>query len=95
MTAWWYDARPKGGLRLTDAGYSMFVQDLNLHQHVFHVDTCILKPRNLLQLDRYLTCPYYLRRRRGQYNIVLFGDQEAVMLNLYGDVERFISSLEP
>lgn len=95
MAAWWWDARPGGGFRLTDLGLDIFVSRLDLEHWQFDIADSILTPRNLLALDRFMTCPYYLRRRRRQHSLILFGDRESMMASLYGDVERFIASLEP
>ena len=92
MSTWWWDPRPGGGLRLTDVA----VDVLHLLPHwEFDIAESVLTPRNLLSLDRFMTCAYFLHRRRRQYTLILFGDRESMMANLYGDVERFIASLEP
>ena len=94
VAAWWWDARPGNGLRLTDLGFDVFVSRLDLEHWQFDIADSVLTPRNLLALDRFMTCPYYLRRQRRQHSLILFGDRESVMASLYGDVERFIASLE-
>lgn len=91
MTEWWWDARPGNGLRLTDVGFTT-LQSLPHWQ--FDISNSVLTPRNLLALDRFMTCAYFLRRHRRQHSLILFGDRESMMANLYGDVERFIASLE-
>lgn len=95
VAAWWWDARPGGGFRLTDLGLDIFVSRLDLEHWQFDIADSILTPRNLLALDRFMTCPYYLKRQRRQHSLILFGDRESIMASLYGDVERFIASLEP
>jgi hypothetical protein len=91
MAAWWWDARPGNGLRLTDAGFTALQR---LPHWQFDIADSVLTPRNLLALDRFMTCAYFLRRHRRQHTLILFGDRESMMANLYGDVERFIASLE-
>lgn len=94
LEQWWYDPRPGSGLRLSDTGYQICTQHLGLTGYHYEIGKGILIPRNLLALNRYLTCPYYLRRQRGQHRLTLFGSSQAVMANLYGDIDRFIKSLE-
>jgi len=94
VSAWWWDARSGGGFRLTDLGFDVFVSVLHLEHWQFDIADSVLTPRNLLALDRFMTCPYYLRRQRRQHSLILFGDRESMMASLYGDVERFIASLE-
>ena len=93
--AWWWNTRPNGGLRLTDTGFHTWVTLVGLEHWQFDIADSILTPRNLLALDRFMTCPYYLKRQRRQHSLILFGDQESTMASLYGDVARFIESLEP
>lgn len=94
-SAWWWDARTGGGLRLTNQGFEILAKVINLAHWQFVIEDSVLTPRNLLALDRFMTCPYYLKRQRRQYKLVLFGDKESMMASLYGDIERFIASLEP
>ena len=95
LTEWWWDTRSGGGLRLTDAGFKTFVTVIDLKHYQFDIVDLALTPRNLLALDRFMTCPYYLKRQRRRHSLILFGDRESIMASLYGDVERFIESLEP
>ena len=95
LTEWWWDTRAGGGLRLTDAGFKTFVTVIDLKHYQFDIADLALTPRNLLALDRFMTCPYYLKRQRRRHSLILFGDRESIIASLYGDVERFIESLEP
>jgi hypothetical protein len=94
VAAWWWDTRPQGGLRLTDQGREVMANLVKQHWQ-FDIPESVLTARNLLTLDRFMTCAYHIQRRRRQYVLTLFGDRESMMANLYGDVERFIASLEP
>jgi hypothetical protein len=95
LTEWWWDARSGGGLRLTDLGFQTFTKIIDLEHWQFDIADSILTPRNLLALDRFMTCPYYLKRQRRQHSLILFGDRESTVASLYGDIPRFIESLEP
>lgn len=51
-----------------------------------------LTPRNLLQLERLLTEPYYISNVT---RLLLFGERDAIMLRLNnGDLSSYLNSLE-
>lgn len=90
MPLWWYNIREAGGMRLTQAGFELFTQQLQLQSHQISYD--IKKNghmRMLLELDRKLTCPYYIEKQK---TIHLFGEKEAVLAMLYSDLEQFIAN---
>jgi len=94
QASWWANTRDSGGLRLSGAGYEIFSRLEGYQGHEFNLEVSLMNGRNLLALDRYLTCPYHIGRRLGRHHILtLFGSKEAMMATLYGDVERFIASL--
>jgi hypothetical protein len=93
MLSWWSNLREGGGLRLTEHGYDIFKNMLECDSYEYETDPKILTPRNLILLDRYLTCPYYLFQSRKGTKIILFGSKEALMAALYGDIKKFILSL--
>jgi len=94
MTTWWGNLRDHGGLRLTQQGYEILSQDLELESYRFTVPALTMTPKNLLVLDKKLTCPYYLARQKTTVDIVLFGGDHAIMATLYGDIEQWLKSLE-
>lgn len=88
----WYDPRDTTGLRLTEQAFDILTQQ-TISCHDFTVDKDLLRrPANLLRLDRFLQWPYYILMR-GKPTLFLFSERDALMANLYGDVERFINSL--
>ena len=92
MQRWWANIRDNGGLRLTEDGYEVF-QLLNIEHYKFEIpDNITLSGNLLLTLDKKLTCPYFINQRKEKY-IILYGSKEATMLTIYGDIEKFISSL--
>ena len=97
MNTWWFNLRKKGGLRLTKTGHDFFKQDLDLSHYEFTVDD----PGNftqhlILDLDRKMQMPYYIHAVKGvPKKVIFFGSQEAVMVNLYGDLKKFIDNYAP
>jgi hypothetical protein len=102
MSQWWRNTRPESGLRLSEEGYKVFVTQLFVKKYSISIEypdeasgvtNTWLKhnPRILLDLDRYLTCPYYFPPRKKA--IVLFGEQEANMVSLYnGDIVLYMKN---
>lgn len=93
MTTWWQNIREDGGLRLSDHGFYVFENLLELDHYHFDLPKNLLTPKNLIALDRYMASPYYIVVNRKQTHLVMFGSREAMMASLYGDMQKFISSL--
>ena len=93
FAAWWMDSRDRGGMRLTTAGYQA-IATIDIAAYVFDIPVSMaLLPRHLLLMDRKLDCPYYLRTGK-KPQITLFGSEQALMLTMYGDLNRFMRYLE-
>ena len=71
----------------------MFENLLELSSYSFELPEKLLTPRNLLALDRKMTCPYYMVNNRKLNKIVMFGSKEAMMAVLHGNMQQFINSL--
>lgn len=93
MSWWWFNQRSNSGLRLTAAGTDAF-DSINVEKYEFDVPPSTpAKPRHLLVLDKKLTCPYHIKIGKKPV-LTLYGSKPAVMMALYGDIEKFINSLE-
>ena len=95
MSQWWRNTRSNSGLRLTGYGFNVFVKKLKLKRYTVSIEQSIKhiksNPRVLLDLDRYLTCPYYFPPRKQA--IIVFGEQEANMISLYnGDIMLYMKN---
>ena len=93
MVSWWQNIQDDGGLRLTYEGFYVFENLLELSSYSFELPEKLLTPKNLLALDRRMTCPYYMVNNRKLNKLVMFGSREAMMATLHGDMQRFITSL--
>lgn len=81
---WWYNRRNKnkGGLRLTDDGLAMMIDQLQLESIDVNFETPItLTPKILITLDQHLTTPYYLNST----TITLFSEKTRTELFLFND----------
>jgi hypothetical protein len=90
--AWWMNFRDGGGFRLTNAGF-MAIGTCDLETYWFAVPTNLSAiARHLLILDKKLDCPYYIKIGK-KPQIVLFGSKQAMMLAMYGDLEKWLTFL--
>jgi hypothetical protein len=97
MPAWWFNLRRNGGMRLTALGYRVFTDDLELEHYSFPIDNPLLfNQQTILKLDRKMQMPYYISAVKGiPKKIVFFGSKEAVMVNLYGNLQQFLDNYKP
>ena len=103
MKTWWANIRPQGGLRLTQHGYYIMHDVLELESWQMDLsesDTSQslqskVTKQIILDLDRKLMWPYYLdfNVRKKRRRIVFFGSREAMMATMYGDIKRWLDSL--
>lgn len=86
---WWVNIRSRGGMRLTPAGFCAF-KEVELESWSIDIDRDEFTKRFIVDLDRRLTCPYFIFRNK----IHLFGSQQAVMALLHGNMTRYLGSLQ-
>jgi len=92
-TTWWHNIRAGGGMRLTGAGAKVFLEYLKLEHYTFTVDPLAVTSRLIIDMDRRLQQPYYIRMvKHYPREVVFFGSKEAMMANLYGDLKKFIDN---
>ena len=92
LQQWWKDPRDTTGLRLSAEGFFVFGL-AEIVNYKFAVPPGIhAKAATLLTLDRRMTCPYYLTQGKSP-EIYIYGDSEATMFALYGDVEKFLRAI--
>ena len=87
----WINPTDNNSLRLSLEGYRFLVQVVKLKTYKFELPEP-LNNKNLLQLERYFQGMYYLHKNE---MIVVFDEQEASMLTLYGnDLKSYLNNLE-
>ena len=89
---WWINSRINGGLRLTSTGYKILVK---MQYDTYHfTGNKITTSINLLVMDQHLACPYYIDGIGCvESKIVIFGGMEATIINLYGNFNNFLDSI--
>jgi hypothetical protein len=94
MHSWWFNIRKTGGMRLTGPGYQIFCEELDLARYEFAIDDPhSFNQHTILDLDKKMQMPYYIHAVKGiPKKIVFFGSREAVMVNLYGDLKKFLEN---
>ena len=97
MSSWWFNLRKNGGMRLTATGFEIFVKRLELEHYSYPIDNPMLfNQQTILDLDRKMQMPYYIQATKGvPKKIVFFGSREAVMVNLYGNLQQFLDNYQP
>jgi hypothetical protein len=92
MHTWWMNFREGGGQRLTEEGYNTLL-GCELESYTFDIPVNLpLLAKNLLILDKKLDCPYYMIITK-KPQIVLFGSRQAMMLAMYGDLQKWMTFL--
>jgi len=97
IPSWWFNLRRNGGMRLTSTGYQTLAEDLELEHYSYNIDDPhIFNKQLILKLDRKMQMPYYIHAVKGiPKKIVFFGSREAVMVNLYGNLQQFLDNYQP
>ena len=95
--AWWFNTRRNGGMRLTAVGHQAFIEQLDLEHYSYVVDNPMLfNQQTILKLDRKMQMPYYIHAVKGiPKQIIFFGSKEAVMVNLYNNLQQFLDNYQP
>jgi hypothetical protein len=91
---WWHNIRSTGGMRLTDAGFNALSKLLNIEFYIYQIpDNMTFTQQTVLDLDRKLQHPYYIVTKKNfPVDIIFFSSSEAVLVNLYGDLEKFLDN---
>lgn len=88
---WWKNPINQSSLRLTSVGYKWFTNAAKYKSYPIELKERIL-PRQMLQLERLLTSPYYIKQLKVLY---VFGETDAVMLQLHGgNLVAYLDNLE-
>ena len=90
----WRNLRKDGGFRLTIKGYELFGKYLELQHYTVKLDMMVLGTKTLLALDRKIKHPYYIQYKASanSINLILFDSKEAMLANLYGDLDKFLAN---
>jgi len=88
---WWW-VPVEDHWRLTWLGYASFV-DLDVESWDFDFNTHRIQPWVYLKLSRNLHVPYYIVDNKKHNKLVVFDSREAVAINLFGSLERWLRRL--
>ena len=93
-TSWWFNIRPSGGMRLTALGVKVLKEYLNIQHYEYRIaDPFAVNQKTILKLDRLLQEPYYIvTQKTYPIGILFFGSKEAMLVNLYGDLQKFLDN---
>jgi hypothetical protein len=86
---WWRNTRPghPNSLRLSDAGFNVFIEHLNLTRYEIDMPKDTEWTSQLvLRLDNFMESPYYIQKK----TMTVFREKTAIELILYGgDVQKY------
>lgn len=104
MVTWWANIRRDGGFRLTQHGYEIMHDVLKLESWELDLTDpddkgawrSRITKKIILEMDRKLEWPYFLdfNARKKSKRVVFFGSREAMMATMYGDIERWLASID-
>jgi hypothetical protein len=97
MLEWWRNIRHTGGLGLSDVGYSWLTQELELPHWRYvipHTSATSMSLQRQLTLDQHCPCVYWFRSTSRDFQIAFFDSQQAMMFNLYGDLDRYLAMIK-
>lgn len=90
LSDWWYSRRDSGGFRLTDRGFEILKELLNLEFYELKLKPGDLDSKTLLALDKNIGNPYYIvNKHKKPDKIIFFGSKDASMAYLYDDIRLF------
>jgi hypothetical protein len=88
---WWW-IPTEDNWRLTWLGYAS-LNDLNVESWDFDFNSREIAPWIYLKLGRNLQVPYYIVDNKKHNKLVLFDSKSAMMINLYGNLLKWIKSI--
>jgi hypothetical protein len=91
---WWQNQRRDGGFRLTQQGCMHCIDKLELEYFEIKLEDIPNTPGFLLDLDKYIKTPYYIKIVRNIIkSIVLFDKKTHFTLTMYNnDFKKFINA---
>ena len=88
---WWWNYIDPTSLRLSQSGLKFIQKYTKIPTYQVDLPGPLLN-RTLLQMNRLLTCPYYINKHT---RITLLGEQQTVMLKLHADnLQQYLDNLQ-
>lgn len=88
---WWWNHTNSSTLRLNKFGIQFIKKHTKFPTYHFELSHP-LSNKNLIQLSRIFTCPYYIKASN---ELILLGEEESVMLKLHADnLQQYLNTLE-
>lgn len=91
IKAWWWNHTDPNNLRLSKSGLDFLLKFTDILIYECKLSEP-LKNRSLIQLSRFLNCPYYIVKLD---KIFLLGEEETIMLKLHADnMQQYLDNLQ-
>lgn len=92
QSAWWFNPTNLHSLRLTRLGHKWFRDVANIACYPVSIGDQRILPRQLLQLERLWTAPYYIQTSS---KIWVYNETDYVMLQLHGhNLHQYLNNLQ-
>lgn len=89
---WWYNPTNPHSLRLTKTGHKWFSSVAKITSYEVKLDGQMILPKQLLQLERLFTAPYYIQTLK---KLWVYSESDYIMLQLHGsDLHQYLNNLE-
>lgn len=89
---WWYNPTNPQSLRLSKLGHKWFNHVAKITCYYVSLEDHMIYPRQLLQLERLFTAPYYIQTLK---KLWVYGESDYIMLQLHaGDLPLYLNNLE-
>jgi len=89
---WWYNSTNPQSLRLTKLGHKWFSEVAKITSYEVKLDGQMILPKQLLQLERLFTAPYYIQTLK---KLWVYSETDFIMLQLHGkDLHQYLNNLE-
>jgi len=93
LKTWWYNIRSNGGLRLSDRGFEIFVEQLQFESYKINLEDTVIDIPTVLSMNKKFKMPYYINFvKRRPKTLILFSSKEAMLINMYGNLEKFLTN---
>jgi hypothetical protein len=89
---WWKSNRSDSGFRLSDMGFKAF-NLAEIESWSYEISRYVVG-NYLLDLDRYIDCPYAIEANNKTLHLHIYDSKIAVMINLYQGVDPYINSFK-
>lgn len=88
---WFFNPLNAASMRLTKLGYLFCTKNVEIEHYQHHIPQKIL-PKTLLQMEKYLPCPYYINDLT---DLRVFDEHTSIVLSLYNNnLHQYLNNID-